>query len=152
MKPVHFVCVLFIASLSVTETNAQSGWFCQNPLLQGIGLNGVCFIDANTGTAVGAGEPFFAPRRGVTWVEGDRRGDVPSLYLLRQNYPNPFNPSTSIKYELPRTSMVSLCVYDLLGREVSTLVNERKRAYTGFRSMLQIWPVASMCTGSRSAL
>ncbi|MCK5087463.1 MAG: T9SS type A sorting domain-containing protein, partial [Melioribacteraceae bacterium] len=41
-----------------------------------------------------------------------------------QNYPNPFNPSTTISYTLPRTSMVSVKIYDVLGREVMTLLNE----------------------------
>jgi len=54
--------------------------------------------------------------------------EVPSLFLLEQNYPNPFNPSTTIKYALPKSSMVRLSVYDLLGREVTVLVNERREA------------------------
>ncbi|MDD3559837.1 MAG: sialidase family protein, partial [Melioribacteraceae bacterium] len=44
-------------------------------------------------------------------------------YQLSQNYPNPFNPATTIKYEIPKEGIVSLKVYDILGREVTTLVN-----------------------------
>jgi polyhydroxybutyrate depolymerase len=52
----------------------------------------------------------------------------PREFLLFQNYPNPFNPSTTIKFELPRASQVGLTVCDILGREVSVLLNERKNA------------------------
>ncbi|MHB1048795.1 MAG: S8/S53 family peptidase [Bacteroidota bacterium] len=47
----------------------------------------------------------------------------PSTYVLRQNYPNPFNPSTTISYDLPAADFVTLKVYDILGKEVATLVN-----------------------------
>ncbi len=52
----------------------------------------------------------------------------PTEYLLFQNYPNPFNPATVISYQLPVSGSVMLKVYDLLGREVATLVNEEKPA------------------------
>jgi Zn-dependent M28 family amino/carboxypeptidase len=54
--------------------------------------------------------------------------NVAWAFCLEQNYPNPFNPSTTIKFELPKSSDVRLGVYDMLGREVSVLVNERRNA------------------------
>lgn len=54
-------------------------------------------------------------------------GRLESLtYDLAQNYPNPFNPSTTIKYQIPNAGNVTLKVYDILGREVTTLVDEFK--------------------------
>ncbi len=52
----------------------------------------------------------------------------PQNYMLAQNYPNPFNPTTVISYQLSAVSNVSLKVYDILGREVATLVNEKQNA------------------------
>lgn len=53
---------------------------------------------------------------------------APKEFVLEQNYPNPFNPSTSISYQIPLTGAVSLKVYDAIGREITTLVNEVKEA------------------------
>ncbi|KUO59947.1 hypothetical protein APF79_09235 [bacterium BRH_c32] len=53
---------------------------------------------------------------------------IPTEYSLSQNYPNPFNPTTVIEFNMPKSGFVTLKVYDLLGREVSTLVNEIKDA------------------------
>ncbi len=57
-------------------------------------------------------------------------GTLPEGYTLSQNYPNPFNPSTTIDFTLPVSGSVSLKIYDLLGREIMTLVNEQKAAGT----------------------
>lgn len=59
-------------------------------------------------------------------VDGPSDGGIPAFYCLRQNFPNPFNPKTVLSYQLPVASDVWLSVYDLLGREVAVLVNERK--------------------------
>jgi len=51
---------------------------------------------------------------------------LPTEYKLEQNYPNPFNPSTKIRYQVSSITAVSLKVYDILGNEIATLVNEKK--------------------------
>jgi hypothetical protein len=70
----------------------------------------------------------------VQWTTSvEKISPIPSEYTLFQNFPNPFNPSTTIKYQLSQTSYVTLQVYDILGRVVTTLVHETKQA--GFYSM-----------------
>ncbi len=62
-----------------------------------------------------------------TLVGGIGTIEIPNYYSLAQNYPNPFNPSTSIKFSVPKPSNVTLKIYDVLGKEVATLVNEMKQ-------------------------
>jgi hypothetical protein len=69
--------------------------------------------------------------------------NLPTGYSLSQNYPNPFNPTTEIQYQLPENCHVILKVYDLLGREIKTLVNETQSA--SHRSA--IWNAPDVASG-----
>ncbi len=69
----------------------------------------VCFVLTSTGT-------------------GNNTSLVPNKYELSQNYPNPFNPTTKINFAIPKQGLVTMKIYDVLGREVRTLVNEVKQA------------------------
>jgi hypothetical protein len=60
----------------------------------------------------------------------DEAVGIPTVYSLSQNYPNPFNLATTIEYQIPKQSLVKLTIFDLLGREITTLVNEQKGAGT----------------------
>lgn len=65
----------------------------------------------------------------VTIVTGvDEQRGVPLQFSLHQNYPNPFNPTTQIRFDVPTAGTVRLAVFDVLGREVKTLVNDRREA------------------------
>ena len=60
----------------------------------------------------------------------NNESEVPESYMLSQNYPNPFNPIAKINYSIPQTSQVQIIVFDLLGNEIETLVNEEKSVGT----------------------
>lgn len=65
---------------------------------------------------------------GTTGVQEQASGFVPGSYMLEQNYPNPFNPSTTIQFTLVNPQFITVKIFDVLGREVATLVNEAKAA------------------------
>jgi hypothetical protein len=66
----------------------------------------------------------------TVWGGGIQTIEIPNYYFLSQNYPNPFNPATVIKFGVPKSGDVKLVIYDILGREVSTLMNEHKHPGT----------------------
>lgn len=82
-----------------------------------------------TQLSAGSWASFWEFKVFVSPTSGVEHGEViPNEFRLNQNYPNPFNPTTTISYQLPVDSQVTLKVYDVLGREIETLVNERQHA------------------------
>jgi photosystem II stability/assembly factor-like uncharacterized protein len=106
--------------------------------------NGVSFTNTGITTSgnqiVNVGTRMYAAMTGAStggvWIYNDTSltginpvGNVaPRNYELKQNYPNPFNPSTNIEFSIPDDDFVSVKVFDIMGREIKTLVNERLKA------------------------
>ncbi len=92
-------------------------------------LNKVFFLDNDFGFVVGDSGTILRTTNGggVTSIHDDEAAGIDNFGLL-QNFPNPFNPTTVISYRLPVSSNVTLKVYDVLGNEIATIVNEYKPA------------------------
>jgi photosystem II stability/assembly factor-like uncharacterized protein len=130
---------------SIFFCNLNTGWACgDNSIVKT--LNGgitwrkdadcsplifksIYFIDANTGWCLDSrGLILKTTTGGSSWILHNNN-IIPDNFSLSQNYPNPFNPTTKIKFDIPenvkrKTFDVKLIVYDILGKEITTLVNE----------------------------
>jgi len=78
--------------------------------------------------------PFSITIDGANALSAYLEGLIPDEFALHQNYPNPFNPTTTMRYDLPETDLVNITIYDMLGREVKTLINQTQDA--GYRSVI----------------
>jgi len=95
----------------------------------GLAVNGswVLAIDDLASGDSGVLKAWCLVLRYQTIVGGIQTIEIPNYFSLAQNYPNPFNPTTSIKFSVPTPEMVTLKIFDVLGREVAVLVNEMKQ-------------------------
>ncbi|MCW8961318.1 MAG: T9SS type A sorting domain-containing protein, partial [Ignavibacteriaceae bacterium] len=84
------------------------------------------FLDARHGYAVG--ESGVILKLDPSLVDVEPETSTPTEFILYQNYPNPFNPTSKIKFRISDRGFVNLKVFDILGNEVATLVNEEKTA------------------------
>ncbi|MBC8042887.1 MAG: leucine-rich repeat domain-containing protein [Rhizobacter sp.] len=114
-------------------TTGGAGWELQSSGTSDT-LNAIAILPSGSGVAVGSNGTSVITNNGggnTILATGNDAAPVsgkPSEFGLKQNYPNPFNPSTTISYFIPQPSSVRLMIYDVLGREVATLVNERQTA------------------------
>ena len=93
------------------------------------GLFALSFFDINHGVAAGdVGTILVTSTGGLPLSVPGARPGVPKTFTLYQNFPNPFNPSTTLRFDVPRTSRVSVTVYDVLGQAVASLLDETRTA------------------------
>lgn len=108
------------AGLSMRTTTGGASWEIFNTA--GATMNGIYARHRDSAWVCGSSAGILKFVQGlvgvVTWSN-----EVPLTYSLSQNYPNPFNPTTTIKFAIPKTSKVSLKIYDISGREVEALFN-----------------------------
>ena len=108
-----------------TDDGGLTWYFQSNP--SRANLRSIKFMDSTTGWAVGDyGQILKTTNGGIpTAIKDNNISEdlLPQEFRLLQNYPNPFNPSTTITYKIPHSGVVKLKVFDVLGREVETLVN-----------------------------
>jgi len=105
-------------------TNNGGTTFQQMMSLEDFNVTGYSFVDAQNGFVCSdSGRVLKTTNGGLTFIS--QNGELyPERYNLSQNYPNPFNPVTNIKFDIPRSGLVKITVFDMLGRVVATLLNE----------------------------
>jgi len=119
------------------EISSQTGHSAQNGLEAHFGLSTAPLVDSlliqwpsdsvSVLTNVAVNRVIDVTESIITGV-AERTEALPLKFVLAQNHPNPFNPSTTIKYELPQPAGVKLEIFDMMGRRVRTLVNQRQSA------------------------
>jgi photosystem II stability/assembly factor-like uncharacterized protein len=115
------------ASLYKT-TNGGLNWYAQVDIGL-VGIENMQFINSQTGWIVGAEGLVVKTTNGGELVGLNLIStEIPKEFSFSQNYPNPFNPVTNIKFQLPGSGFVKIIIYDLLGREITKLVNQQMQA------------------------
>ena len=111
---------------TTTSTSVPTGaatW--DHPIDNGVSFSYVVVISGDYNYWCSTHGPLFGMTGSFTVLPSgiQRTGSVVNNYELAQNFPNPFNPSTTIKFSIPKSSFVTLKIYDISGREIQTLVN-----------------------------
>lgn len=123
------------AGMTIRSTDGGSSWSQYQVPVTAVAipdLNAIHFIDEEHGTAAGAmGTILYTSNGGLTHVSDGRLG-IPGSFILEQNYPNPFNPSTVIRFVVRNSGYVSLKIYDVLGREIVTLIDGERKSPGGY--------------------
>lgn len=112
--------------LILKSINKGESWTMED-VVYGGDLLGLNFRDSSSVYAVGQGGTIMREFKTIP-INIISNNSIVNSYSISQNYPNPFNPITKINYELPITNNVSIKVYDVLGKQVKTLVNEKQNA------------------------
>jgi photosystem II stability/assembly factor-like uncharacterized protein len=119
-----------INSTILKTTNGGLNWYPQITSANDV-LKGNYFTSLNTGYVVGSSGTILKTTDGGNFVGiNPVTNEVPAQFSLSQNYPNPFNPVTKIKFDISKTGFVRIIIYDMLGRELKTLINEQLNAGT----------------------
>jgi Secretion system C-terminal sorting domain/Outer membrane protein Omp28 len=109
-------------SINLNETKNLDQNINLDPLWNPDSLNFVIFVQSTASKTVYQSETINYSALSITAV--DDENDRPKSFILEQNYPNPFNPTTQIKFNIPHTALTTLKIFNLLGNEVSVLLNK----------------------------
>jgi hypothetical protein len=137
MKTLLVGCALLYLSLLATAGTAQTSSVPWSACMSGFLVStssssmlksavGQPFVGTMQGSSSKVQSGFLADTLFHTLVSVSQAEGLPGEFALQQNYPNPFNPKTAVSFQLPAASKTKIAIYDMLGREVTVLVDEQK--------------------------